>query len=295
MDENWNFCGMSKVSISYYKHYRETVKKLTAQGLDEDFIFEHFNEGPDRIIGNIKDDETRTKLLDYVAACLHRGETVTEGDLRSTLKTWGGNGDGCSLNARSEKLTNVNNKPQPAPQLPKEAQIQKPVEPPKSLGEQVRKQQQVIQDPAFTPASKLPESSPGPAPIPDPTPCKSGKACPDGAAHLKQDKIRGLICELANMPVADLGYCHVIERQKRELMATPEFQVASSLTNLEAARPIRNYGTIKVVKSRVPVTIQPDDFSPKQWEFLDKLQGQEECSTVEAILLLVDRAMEAAA
>lgn len=113
-DEVGNFCGMSPQSISYYKAYRETVKKLVSQGLNEDFVFENFSEGPARILSSIKDDETRTNALAYISACLHRGEKITEGDLRGTLKAWRDREAGVC------DLTNVKNGGQPAPGLPKD-------------------------------------------------------------------------------------------------------------------------------------------------------------------------------
>lgn len=128
-DEVGNFCGMSATSISYYKAYREIVKKLVGLGLDEDFVFENFPEGPGRIVSSIKDDETRTKALNYVAGCLKRKEKVTEGDLRATIKAWRETEAGsCSTSehsTRSEKLTNVKKEDPPTPEIEKEPEIVK--------------------------------------------------------------------------------------------------------------------------------------------------------------------------
>jgi hypothetical protein len=74
-------------------------------GIEEDFIFENFPEGPGRVLSNIKDDETRVKALNYVAAALKRGEKVTEKDLRGTLKTWQEtSGKSCTVGKRGANL-----------------------------------------------------------------------------------------------------------------------------------------------------------------------------------------------
>ena len=131
-DEVGNFCGMSPTSMSYYKAYREIVKKLVDLGLEEDLVFENFPEGPGRIISSIKDDETRTKAINYVLACLENKEKVTEGDLKATVKAWRDHELGtCTTSkpsTRSEKLTNVNNEAQTTPEIAKEPQSEKPTE-----------------------------------------------------------------------------------------------------------------------------------------------------------------------
>jgi hypothetical protein len=219
MDENWNFCGMSKTSIAYYKHYRETVNKLTARGFGEDFVYEHFTEGPDRVIASVKDDETRVRLLEYVAHCLERKEKVTEGDLRGTIKAWHESETGkCQVtpdtSTRSEKLTNVNKKAQSVPESPKEPQDEKPKEPlkiePDGKPEQhVNPGPAVMVNPVFTPDTlrqspfrngneiKAHDADPlgiGPAPA-DPVPSAPAEKI-DPAKELKERRNR-LAKELA--------------------------------------------------------------------------------------------------
>jgi hypothetical protein len=100
-DKDAEACGMSPQSESYYKRYREAVRKLVGQKLDEDFIYENFKEGAYRVILSIKDEDARTDALSYVSECLHNGEKVTERDLRGWFKVWK------IEHCESEKSTNV--------------------------------------------------------------------------------------------------------------------------------------------------------------------------------------------
>jgi len=122
-DEVGNFCGMSATSISYYKAYREHVKRIILAGkLDEDFVFEHFTESPSRLITKL-DDDTKTKALNYVVGRLKEGETITEGDIKASIKVW--QGGSCSTHARSENLTIVNKGVQSEPEIKKGIQFEK--------------------------------------------------------------------------------------------------------------------------------------------------------------------------
>jgi hypothetical protein len=87
-DEVGNFCGMSPASISYYRAYREQVRKIAQAGrLEEDFVFGHFTEAPSRLIAKLG-AETRTRALNYVTGRLAEGRQITTGDLRAAIKTW---------------------------------------------------------------------------------------------------------------------------------------------------------------------------------------------------------------
>lgn len=79
---------MSDTSESYYKRYREAVRKLVAQKLDEDFIYENFTEGAYRVILQMKDDDARTDALSFVSECLHNQEKVTDSELKGWLQVW---------------------------------------------------------------------------------------------------------------------------------------------------------------------------------------------------------------
>ena len=87
-DKDAEACGMSPQSESYYKRYREAVRKLTAQKIDEDFIYENFKEGAYRVILSMKNADTQTDALSYVSECLHNQEKVTDRDLKGWLKVW---------------------------------------------------------------------------------------------------------------------------------------------------------------------------------------------------------------
>jgi len=93
---------MSPASKSYYKRYRDVVKKISGQNLDEDSIYQNFTEGAYRVILSIKNEDTRTDALSYVSECLHHDEKVSDRDLRGWLKVWK------IEHGEPEKLTNVN-------------------------------------------------------------------------------------------------------------------------------------------------------------------------------------------
>jgi len=148
-DKDAEACGMSPVSESYYKRYREAVRKLANQKLDEDMIYDAFKEGAYRVILSIKSEDTRTDALSYVSECLHNGEKVTDRDLRGWLKVWRiEHGEPIP-----EKLTNVNSPP-PVSDV-------KPEVPIKSLGERVRAQEMATatenqpKDPTFKTGNEI--------------------------------------------------------------------------------------------------------------------------------------------
>lgn len=114
-DKDASACGMSPVSESYYKRYREAVRKLVAQKIDEDVVYSHFTEGAYRVILAIKNEDTRTDALSYVSECLHNSENVTERDLKGWLKVWR-----IEHGEEPEKLTNVKSKSKEEPSVPLE-------------------------------------------------------------------------------------------------------------------------------------------------------------------------------
>lgn len=75
--------------------------------------------------------------------------------------------------------------------------------------------------------------------------------CPDGECHVVREQQRGPVCNLWNLPINQISQengCHIIQRRKRELMASPEFQRASAVARLDLAKPIKPAG-IKIVKT----------------------------------------------
>ena len=189
-DEVGNFCGMSATSISYYKSYREIVKKLVSRGLDEDFVFENFPEGPGRVVSSIKDDETRTKALNYVAGRLKSREKITEGDLKSSIKVWlGKNSCPTSKNhTRSENLTNVKKEDQSEPEIEKELIIEKVPEIPINC---VVVSDSPKPEPFIPPALKKPACQDR----------STFECCPDLKSHVIIEKVRGRCCGVLGVPV----------------------------------------------------------------------------------------------
>jgi hypothetical protein len=103
-----NFCGLSDGAISQIKGYLETVDKIASRGISKDQIMERFPEGAARPLLSLKDDETRTKALNYVVGRLKDGEKITAGDLKSSIKTWLGS-DKCNVGNVGKKLGNPAN------------------------------------------------------------------------------------------------------------------------------------------------------------------------------------------
>jgi hypothetical protein len=88
----YNFCGLRPQDAKENDRYLILVDRIAASpaGLDGDFILEHFTAGAARPLLRCKDGETETKALNYVIACLKRGEDVTGGDLDATIKVFMG-------------------------------------------------------------------------------------------------------------------------------------------------------------------------------------------------------------
>ena len=238
-DEVGDFCGMSPTAISHYKAYREQVKKLVNLGIEEDFVFENFPEGPGRILSAIKDDETRIKALNYVASCLTRKERVTENDLRTTLKGWNGDGQKpCSIHARSEKLPNgksvtTDNDVKPiAPLHP-------------TLGDRVRKEEMAEAEKNQPAPVEEPEPVVVPPPRPPtPAPCTLLKQCPDLQSHVILEKVRGRVCDVLNIPINQLPgpdkECPLEKKERLKNTPVAAFVRASTtMDNLDAAKPIK--------------------------------------------------------
>ena len=166
-EQEGNFCGMDPTEISRVKAYLEFVGKLNARGFEKDFIYEKFTAGAARPLITLRDDETRTEALNYVGNCLERKEKITEGDLKGHIKSLLQKaGKSCSMNARSEKLTNVKFPAQPEPEIVKEPQSEKPIE---TLGDRVRAAEMAEaaanQPPAPEEAPELPPPLPPDAPM----------------------------------------------------------------------------------------------------------------------------------
>jgi len=82
-----NFCGLRKQDAREMDSYLTLVERISNEktGLNADLVFDKFTAGAARPIIRCKDAETETKALNYVIACLKRGEDVTGGDLQATI------------------------------------------------------------------------------------------------------------------------------------------------------------------------------------------------------------------
>lgn len=293
-DEVGDFCGMSPTAISQYKAYREQVSKLVNLGIEEDFIFENFPEGPGRVLSNIKDDETRIKALNHVASCLKRGEKVTEGDLRGTLKTWQElSGKSCTVGKKggnlghvSKNFTNVKNSTSVSEVLPKTESVIPPVtdadrerkarlNPPDACHDGESKPLTEPVKASFGALAKEPlVPGPGVPVAPQKAPCvdaKTFKLCPDGECHVKTEaNTRGRVCVLWNAQCSQLpgDACYIEYRNahRNDKKSGNGFVPASQL-----AAANKDPG-IHEGKPVIPDRTLTITFSPDQWAILGKLQ-----------------------
>jgi hypothetical protein len=257
--KEYNFCGLRDQDAKENDKYLSLVDMIAGNGagLDGDFILEHFTAGAARPLVRCKDDAAYEKTLNYVVACLKKGETITGGDLAATINTFIGK----STQLRTEK-----------PPLPVEEQ---PVDPPKTVAqidqEQARKQEvqedAKSQQPAFTTAKELPPSPPDLTP-----PCKSGKPCPGDRNYLVKQKVLGDKCDAGVGSISTATYCPVLRRQ---YLASPEGQAAVAVTRLDMAKPIK-MGGIRIVKT--PLTCEElnqcaDDLIERSGFFTEKEVG----------------------
>ena len=296
-EQEGNFCGMDPTEISRVKAYLEFVGKLNVRGFDKDFIYEKFTAGAARPLIALKDDETRTEALNYVGNCLDRKEKITEGDLKNHIKNLLQKaGKSCSMNARSEKLTNVKIPAQPAPEIEKEPQSEKPIQ---SLADRVRademkaadanqhhvnpgaictvnpivvddsKRQSAFKTGAQVRAGIAGEMYPQQQEPADPAGwtsevCKSGK-CPNGDSYYATKRGE---CALCGDPIDKITLCPMLERQKRP--AVP----------LAATRPAPT--------DPQTITIRCND---KRWAVLKQVQREGQADSFEdAVLWLIDEA-----
>lgn len=285
-EQEGNFCGMDPTEISRVKAYLEFVGKIEKTGVEKDFIFAHFTVGAARPLIATKDDETRTGALNYVVACLKRKEKITEGDLRQHIKNLLNDaGKSCSTNARSEKLEISKIPAQPAPEIEKEPQSEKPIQ---SLADRVRadeakaaeaNQQHVnpgakvtinpviINDThrqsPFKTGSQVRAGIAGEmypdTPAWTPAVCKSGK-CPNGDSYYA--KARGE-CALCGDPIDKIKICPILERQTRQVPA-------------------------RAMSDPQTITIRCND---KRWAVLKQVQREGQADSFEdAVLFLIDEA-----
>lgn len=214
-EKDGNFCGLSPSAITQIKAYNEMRETIGKHIPDRAFIVENFPEYAARAIANCaKDNETKTKALNYVVSCLKRGEKVTHNDLEKTIKGWLKPGS-CAVEKHpdnaghvSKKFTYVNSpteqKPDPAPALETSAQD------PHALSAQM--------------AGTVP-----PEPVkPYILPCKGGDGCSRGKfrPRVSKDAIKGDLCDAIGVEISQLPgnmcpYDAKLERQKPVMQAAP--------------------------------------------------------------------------
>ena len=110
--DDGNFCGLGPSEISRIKAYLELIDKIEKTGIEREDAIKRFSAGAARPLIAVGDDETRIKGLNYVVACLKRGEKVTEGDLKKSIRSFYGDSGKCSVK-QSLKLTNVKKDEEP--------------------------------------------------------------------------------------------------------------------------------------------------------------------------------------
>ena len=108
-----NFCEHSDPYADEIDDWVSNVDKIVnVSGLDEDTIIKKFTTAANRPIHRCKDPDVKVKALNYVVACLKRGEKVTEGDLKKSIRAFYGDSGKCSVK-QSQKLPNVKKKYEP--------------------------------------------------------------------------------------------------------------------------------------------------------------------------------------
>lgn len=290
-DEVGNFCGMSPSAISHYKAYRQQVDKLVRLGLDEDFVFENFPEGPGRVLANIKDDDTRTKALNFVAAKLKDGEKVSEGDLREKIKEWNG-GETCNIPTRSKKLTNVNSPPLKTERVEEKPPLEhafaplhdgEPVDPPQALSTQMDKG--AVNRADMQEAAKNQPALPGPE---ETIPCKAGKPCPGGRNYLIKQQVLGDKCATCGSLIRNLpgNICPIIQRWKAAEANGAIFSTGGAPRPVIDERPAALSGLPRATSGPPSLTIKPNE---RQWNVLKQIVREDLAETLEeAVLYLID-------
>jgi hypothetical protein len=122
-ERDGNFCGLSAAGISQVKAYNEMRAKIAPHIPDKAFVVDNFPENASRAITQFaKDDETRTKAVNYVVSCLKRKEKITFGDMRSSIKTWLKPSDSCAIDGNVghvvENFTYVKSPGEDQPKIP---------------------------------------------------------------------------------------------------------------------------------------------------------------------------------
>jgi hypothetical protein len=275
----------------------EIVEALVKQKIPEDQIYQNFTVGAATPLITAKDKE-RTDGLNYVTACLKRGEKVTQGDLQSTFKGWK---ETEPANPRPEKSckfatpqtvdipkTKPSLRVEPVPPAPiaqtlKEKYGGLPESPsPQTLGALYA---QKLFKKEISTDSIITDTIGQVSPISD-IPWNCGVLpCPGGQDHIKVDKLRGKCCDLLSLP------CNQLEKKRCPVLngQVPGFTSADEFDPVTGGKFIKRE-PYKITKAPITISFSP---SGKQQEFIERVvkSGEFE-SPIEFLSALVDRAME---
>lgn len=261
-EEDPNWCEKTPGAVSQINAYLDLVRDISARAeIEKDTVYEKFSERAARVVITIKDDAKRPDLLNYVIACLKRGEVITGGDLKKFTMVK----EVLPLPMEKDHIVDVNKMIHKSGTIP-ESQ--------KSGTETITDTIGEVSPSTDIPA---PESEPWSSDV-----CKSG-TCPDGADHVVVLSLRGPCCDLVGAPLNQLSNCPILQRKKAD------FRKASEIDPLTGGKFIKPAG-IKVIPTRNPIVLEP---SRKQWEFIEEIIKSGEFETpAEFLMALIDRAME---
>ena len=280
-----NFCGLDKSQVSRLLSYMEIVEALVKQKIPEDQIYQNFTVGAATPLISAKDKD-RTDGLNYVTACLKRGEKVTQSDLQSTFKGWK---ESESANPRPKESckfatpqtvdipkTEPSPRVEPVPDAPIARTLKE-----KYGGDTFTKSEQPAKSEPIT------DTTGQVSPITDTWNC-GVLPCPDGQDHIAVDKIRGKLCYLLGLPCNQLEKkrCPVLNGQVKIPL---EFTTAADFDPVTGGKFIKRE-PYKITKAPIIISFSP---SAKQQTFIEQVvkSGEFE-SPVEFLSALVDRAME---
>lgn len=282
-----NFCGLDKSEVSRLEAYIEILGLLEKHGLDEKFIIEHFTLFAARPLLSAENKD-RERGLNYVTACLKRGEKVTTGDLQKTFESWR---SPTNSGSRPKKLEISNNREQSKPGLEKEAESEKPTEaPPAPLAATLKEKYGGTERPAPpSPAAQVQEPTDNVVNVDnvEKPPCTLGKPCPEGRNYLIIQKQLGNKCGWSNSLVVNLTTCPIIQREKAAQANGAMFTTAGQIRALDERAP----DSLPRAAQNQPMELTIR-FSGKQWAVLKQIGREQQLSIEESVLFLVDEAGE---
>ena len=153
----------------------------------------------------------------------------------------------------------------------------KPVEPPKSLGDQVRKEE-------------VAEAAKNQPPIPEKLPCQEGKPCPGGRNYLIKQQILGDKCGAGVGLIKLAKYCPILQREKAAAANAGIFTTAGQPRPIIDERPAALSGLPRATSGPPSLVIKPNE---KQWNVLKQIVREDLAETLEeAMLYLIDEKAE---